>query len=75
MTANPVIHQYWAKLNIQVHKDLYDHGDQAGQQEAGHGSSPGEEQLGPDKGLGECQILRSDGSSLLLSCRSSTWTC
>jgi len=53
MTANPVIHHYWAKLHIQVRQDLNDYGDKAGQQEARHGSL-NEEQLGPAEGLGKC---------------------
>lgn len=40
MTANPVTHQYWAKLNIWMHKEVYDHGYQAGQQ--GHGFFSGQ---------------------------------
>lgn len=53
MTANLVIHQYWAKLNIQVRQDLHDRVDQAGKQEARYGSL-GEERLRPAEGLGEC---------------------
>lgn len=37
MTANPVIHQQWAKLNIWMHRDIRDHGCQAGWQKAGQG--------------------------------------
>lgn len=52
MTANPITHQYSAKLNRQVRQDLDEHGDQAGHQEARHGAS-GDEPLRPAEGLQE----------------------